>query len=201
MDNSSLVFVLAAAALIFLIGQVFAQRGRKLILSEVWMLLLGVVAFPSLVLYAGFNAAMEKSKTVEFCGTSCHVMHPYYEDLTNPDSTNLAAIHFQNRYIRTNQCYQCHSSYTMFGPMQAKIAGVLHVLNYYSGNWEEPLKLRGEYKNANCLHCHGDAKNYLDLHEDYVEELASGDSSCLECHSDIHPRPQSAHAISQEKRG
>lgn len=186
-ESSSLVLVLAAMALGLLFGLALTLREGKITIAELWLLLFGVIVFPSMVVFAGFNAAMDKSKRVEFCGTSCHVMQPFYDDLLNPESTNLASIHYQNRYILHDQCYQCHSSYTMFGPLEAKIAGVKHVWNYYTGSWHEPIKLRGTYKISNCLQCHGEAQNYLNTHELFVEDLASGESSCLDCHNEIHP--------------
>ena len=199
-DPNQIVMVLAAVALMFLVGYAFVDRffDDEVSGAEIWTLMLGVIILPSIALFAGFNSAMENSKSSQFCGTSCHVMQPYYEDLIDPESTNLAAVHYQNRYLRENQCYQCHTDYTMFGPLSSKVAGVKHVWNYYTGSWDEPIKLRGEYRISNCLVCHGEAKNYLDLHGDYLEELAGGEASCLDCHSDIHPVSQEARLSGHE---
>src|SRR4030095_17091173 len=74
------------------------------------------------VIFLGRGRAMTAAKRREF-GGSCHVMQPWMHDLHDSDSTNLAAIHYQNRYILEDQCYTCHHEYTMFGPAKAKLAG------------------------------------------------------------------------------
>ena len=186
-----LPFVAGLAALIFLLAvRRFADVPDKA--RHHWLLLFGIVIVPGVALALGLGMGLEYMKRPQFCG-SCHVMGPFIADLQNPDSSTLAAVHYQNRYIREHQCYTCHADYGLFGPLRAKLAGVRHLLNYETGNYEIPIRIREPYHETNCLHCHGEAKVFRDKHEDMLEQLISGDMSCLDCH-----RP--AHAAQQARR-
>lgn len=151
-----------------------------------WLLLFGIVVFPGLTLLLGATMAVDASKRPEFCG-SCHVMHPFINDLRNPESTTLASIHYQNRYILEDQCYTCHTDYGMFGPLQAKMAGVRHLWHYETGTYTLPIRIASPYRIANCLHCHGESKIFRDKHPQLEEEIASGEAACLDCHGPAHP--------------
>jgi len=158
-----------------------------------WVLLFAVALVPGLALALGVGSALEDMKRPEFCG-SCHIMHPFIRDLRNPDSTTLAAVHYQNRYIREHQCYTCHTDYGIFGPVRAKLAGVRHLVNYETGNYTEPIRIREPYQNGNCLFCHGEGKRFRTAHEDSLAVLESGDMRCLDCHGPAHPEDRTADA-------
>ena len=84
-------------------------------------------------------------------------MTPYVEDLRNPRSDTLAALHFKNRYIQENHCYTCHTDYGMFGTVRAKWAGLGHVLRYATGAYRVPIEIGHPYPSARCLDCHGES--------------------------------------------
>jgi nitrate/TMAO reductase-like tetraheme cytochrome c subunit len=151
-----------------------------------WLLLFAIVMLPGIALTLGANSAMEDAERPEFCG-SCHLMQPWMHDLKDPNSTTLAAIHYQNRFILENQCYTCHTDYTMFGPVDAKLAGMRHLWHYATGTYAPPLHIRGSYHFANCLHCHGEAKNFREKHEAVLPQVETGDINCLDCHAPVHP--------------
>jgi hypothetical protein len=46
------------------------------------------------------------------------------------------------------------------------------------------LSLYQPYPNHNCLHCHDDARNYLEVlaHQPLLEVLSRNERSCLSCH-------------------
>ena len=182
---NAIAFVAALMALVFLVGAVFLWDAPESPRRH-WTLLFAVALVPGLALALGVGTAVEDMKRPEFCG-SCHVMHPFIRDLTNPESTTLAAVHYQNRYILQDQCYTCHTDYGVFGPLRAKLAGVRHLINYETGNYTEPIAIREPYHNANCLHCHGEAKVFRAAHADMLAPLESGDMSCLDCHRPAHP--------------
>ena len=48
-------------------------------------------------------------------------MQVYVDDMLDSESESLAAVHYKNRYIPSNQCYDCHTSYGMFGTVEAKM--------------------------------------------------------------------------------
>lgn len=186
--TETIVLILSGVSLLFLIGIGVSLEGEQRTPGRMWLLLLGVLVVPCMTMLFGIGAAMDEAKQVDFCGTNCHEMAPYYADLKDPESTNLAAVHYQNRYILTDQCYNCHTQYTMFGGAEAKLAGLRHVWHHYTGSYEKPIKIRGEYKIANCLHCHGEAKRYREKHSAFLAAIDNGEMSCLNCHAQIHPK-------------
>ncbi len=62
----------------------------------------GVIVFPLMVVSAGMLLVFERAEKVTFCA-SCHLtMQPYVDDMRDPESESLAAIHYKNRYIPSN---------------------------------------------------------------------------------------------------
>jgi len=178
----AIVIGTVALALLLTIYFLPLQRGP----GRRWLLLFGVAVLPAIALVLGTGQALEQAKEPSFCG-SCHVMEPWMQDMKDPESETLAAVHYKNRYILKDQCYTCHTGYAFFGPIEAKLNGVIHFLRYETSTYAEPLELYGPYDFGNCLRCHGEAKNYLDAHEVVAEEIASGAMGCLECHDQVHP--------------
>mgnify|MGYP006230377951 CR=1 FL=1 len=136
---------------------------------------------------AGTASQLEHSKTTDFC-VSCHAMEPYGESLAIDSSTHLPATHYQNHRVpRDTACFDCHTSYTMYGDIEAKLKGVKHVWVNYFGTVPDRLSLYAPYQNRDCLHCHQESRSFLEneFHED-LEALASNETSCIACHSDVH---------------
>jgi cytochrome c nitrite reductase small subunit len=181
----SIALGLGAVALLFLVGMA-AMWQMPDSPARHWLLLFGVVVLPGLALSLGTSTAIDDAKRPEFCG-SCHVMRPFINDLRSPDSTTLAAVHYQNRFILEDQCYTCHTDYGFFGPVRAKLTGMRHLWNYETGRYTLPIRIRGPYRIANCLHCHGNSKVYQEKHEDVRAQIAAGDAGCLDCHLPAHP--------------
>jgi nitrate/TMAO reductase-like tetraheme cytochrome c subunit len=179
------VVIVGLLALAFLVWVVFFA-GEIAVPQRHWLLLFALVVFPSMAMFLGLGRAMDDAKRPEFCG-QCHIMQPWMNDLKDPESDTLAAIHYKNRYILEDQCYTCHSDYTMFGPARAKLAGVNHLVRYVTGAYELPLHTRVPYNVANCAHCHAEAKVFRDAHTDVIEDLKSGEATCLDCHAPAHP--------------
>lgn len=171
------------------------RRTRKIGLDATskWIFLLGLGLLPLFGMVTGAGAVMETAKEPHRCMT-CHVMEPYGNDMTDPKSEGLAAIHYRNRWIRENQCYECHSQYGVFGTLQAKMDGVGHLYHYLTGTYEQPIRMHDPFPIAQCLKCHGTSEPFLKIgkHMDpkVVEELKSGKISCLECHEAPHPREE-----------
>ncbi len=186
--------VALAAALVLVIAS--AVLGRRRITTTVrWMLLLGVVVLPAFGALDAWQVGLHQAKGVEACG-SCHTMEPYVRDMRDPASKTLAAAHFQNRWIPDDQCYQCHTDYGLTGDLAAKRAGIGHILRYYSGYYETPIRASRQYGLEQCLKCHEGAKKFeaLEEHRDpeVVEALRTGKTTCLECHAAPHPRPSTS---------
>jgi cytochrome c nitrite reductase small subunit len=156
---------------------------RKLLLLVVLVLVPGLLSLVTAML------SFSNAKTVDFC-SSCHVMGPWHEDMMNPESESLASMHFQRRWIQKDQCYTCHADYDFLGPMTAKIKGMRHVMAWYVG-YDENIQLYEPFPNANCMQCHGDAALFLESpsHDLMMEEILSGEESCVDCHEVIHDIP------------
>ncbi len=155
------------------------------------ILLFGIGVLPLTVTFFGYQYGLEAAKTVETCG-SCHVMRPFVENLRDPSAETLAARHFKNRYIQENHCYTCHTDYGMSGTVQAKLAGLGHVVRYSTGTYTLPIRISRPYPNIRCLHCHGASQKWLQspAHDpDMRRQLVAGEASCLDCHAPVHPPP------------
>ena len=158
------------------------------------VLLVAVALVPVMVAFLSFAHGLEDSATVSSCG-SCHVMGPYVQDLRNPGSDTLAAVHFKNRYIRENHCYTCHSDYGLGGTIRAKLGGLGHVWHYNTGTYSLPLKIARPYPNVRCLGCHAGAQKFMTSAGHPKEELPNlleGKTSCLDCHGPAHPEQKAA---------
>ena len=157
------------------------------------ILALGAGILPVFVSSAGGLLVMEKSQRVGLCN-SCHLtMTPYVNDMKNPKSQSLAALHYKNRYIPDNQCYVCHTSYGMFGTLQAKKEGIIDVFKYYTHTFSVPVKMRHPYSNNDCLKCHGASDKFLASHKKQKDRDAmfADEVSCAQCHDDDNP----AHSV------
>lgn len=159
------------------------QRGKMLAFCAFFVL-------PVLALVGGASEKMESSKTTEFC-LSCHEMEPYGRSLYVDDEEYVPARHFQKRLIdRQVACFTCHTDYTMFGDLQAKLRGMRHVYVHYLGTIPEQIALYTPYQNRECLHCHAGARGFEEswAHEEDMGALVASEMSCLEsgCHEVIH---------------
>lgn len=172
-----LVLLLAYAA-----GQLSAQRAGR------WVLLGGLGLLPLVLSGAGAAVGVRQSSQTEFC-LSCHEMEAHGKSLFVDNSSSLVAAHYQQRLIpRESTCYACHTDYALFGDFKAKLNGLKHVWVHAFGEAPQRLALYQPYPNYNCLHCHDDARGYLQVaaHQPLMAELRSGARSCLGCHSVAH---------------
>jgi len=153
-----------------------------------------LVAFVALLLVpaAGLTLAnyhvFEGTHETKSC-MQCHVMWPMGNDLKDPDSQNLAARHFRNKWIPERQCFECHVDYALAGSLEAKMDGYRHLSRYTSRTYSEPIKFRGHYNNHNCLHCHNETRNFegVKSHQAVRALLTDSSVSCLNCHGRAHP--------------
>ena len=144
-----------------------------------------LLVVPGLLTASTAVVAVKRAETLEFC-SSCHTMDPWVENVTGEDSDSLASEHYKNRWIQSDQCYTCHTNYGLFGPVQAKIKGVRHVIAYYIGDTSN-IKLYDPFPNENCLHCHLEAKGFREnSNHDPIADILSGEDRCVDCHENVH---------------
>lgn len=138
---------------------------------------------------------LERSKQTGFC-LSCHTMSEHGKSLYIDDSTFLPASHFQNHRVPADKaCFTCHTDYTMYGDINAKLRGLKHVYVQYLGNIPRPseIKLYTPYNNRECLHCHDGARTFEEgvshnLDPELLPAIKSNQMSCLSsgCHEQKH---------------
>jgi len=185
--TAEVLITLIILGIVVVLYSLFRYRGRTEQTGSWAFLLLGVGILPIITGMVGTVLVFERAEHVEFC-LSCHLtMKPYVDDLKNPKSVSLASLHYKNRYISTNQCYQCHTSYGMHGTVEAKMAGMIDTFKYYTRTYKLPLKMREPYKNDDCLKCHAESEKWLGIHGDFKGVLFSGDMKCMDCHAGEHP--------------
>ena len=185
-----MAFLLIAGAIVLIVlillvrratGTLATRQGK--VLALVVLGLLPIMWLGGAMTYT--DAAMKK---VDFC-VQCHSMVSYGESLHADDDWALSAVHYQNNLVdREKACYVCHTSYVAFGGLKAKLRGLRHVQAHYLGGHEGEIALYQPYDNADCLRCHGVARSFLEGsgHQGFMDELRSGETSCLECHDEAH---------------
>jgi cytochrome c-type protein NapC len=150
--------------------------------------LLGVLFLPLVAVVAGADQAYRESSSTKFC-LSCHEMEDYGRSLFVDDRTVLPAVHYQKRLVdRDHACFECHTNYAMFGDLRAKVDGLQHVWVHYTSGPPDSFELYEPYPNANCLHCHDDARGFLEApaHAGQLEAVVAGETSCMQCHASGH---------------
>lgn len=145
---------------------------------------------PILSASTGTLEHLERSKKTEFC-LSCHVMEDYGRSLYVDDPSYVAAAHFQNHRVPSDQaCYTCHTDYVLYGSFRTKLRGLRHVYAQYLGTPSNPIHLYHPYNNRECLHCHAGARSFEGdpTHSAMMDSLKSNELSCLSsrCHDVVH---------------
>ncbi|MDX2171261.1 MAG: hypothetical protein SF182_29600 [Deltaproteobacteria bacterium] len=177
------IAVAAAAALLLLWGLL---RGSLPASYGTAALLLPIGAFGLATLHL-----MEGSKQVAFCG-SCHVMTPIMQSMESGDES-LAGVHYTRGLVpHDTACFTCHSGYGIWGGVDAKMAGVMHMVRTLTGRYDLPLTHNGPFDIDSCLGCHAYAPSFraVEAHQDpdLQQQLLSRQESCTgTCHPDAHP--------------
>lgn len=178
------VIILGIAVVLY---SLVRYRGRTVGAASWGVLALGAGILPVVSSGVGTVLVFERAERVEFC-QSCHLtMKTFVTDMKDPKSESLAALHYKNRYIPDNQCYTCHTSYGLFGTVEAKKEGMHDVWVYYTRTFKLPIKIRHPYPNTDCLKCHAESVKWLAAHDDFKASLFSGETSCLQCHGATNP--------------
>jgi cytochrome c nitrite reductase small subunit len=176
-----------------IIGLIFVEffYNRLLHRGTYHMLLLGgLFAIPTIALMSTTSVVLEETKKISACG-SCHVMDPFINDMSDPDSPTLAARHYKNKWIADKQCYSCHTTYGAHGTIEGKRDGFRHWLLYVTHTWHDPIQFSGSYPNSACLDCHRGTNKFerVKSHHALLPELAADRMNCTTCHGPPHPVP------------
>ena len=183
--------VIVVALAVALLTATLAYFGVPALLGQPWgrlALLVGAGAVPLLASAGGLGVGYRESSKTRFC-LECHEMTPYGASLFADNPSAMPAVHYQSRLIdRDTTCYACHADYALFGDVKTKLNGLRHVWAHYVGGIADPIELYQPYPNSNCLHCHDDARSYLEArgHQSILAALGAGTTSCLQCHQVAH---------------
>src|SRR3990167_9972213 len=135
---------------------------------------------PTFLAMTSYN--LDRSKSVQFCA-GCHQMDQHVANVTDPESKSLAAKHFKRYWVNKNTCYTCHTDYSLFGPVKAKMNGLVHMYYaYFTGIKEDEIEIYKPYPDHNCLQCHETRR--FDKVEEHGER--GPDERCVDCHDDVH---------------
>ena len=187
-----LLFCIGAALLALFVGfRVHLTRSRE----GKMLAFVALFALPVMAAWAGFSEQMDRAESTKFC-LSCHIMDDFGKSLYIDDPSYIPAAHFQNNRVPRDQaCYTCHTNYTMFGTVTAKMHGLRHLWVQYIGTVPKPeaIKLYDAYNNRECLHCHLGARNFEEgsAHNKVPDRLSlikSNKLSCVSsgCHEFVH---------------
>ena len=187
-----ILFITATAALALLIGlrsRLTRSREGKI------LAFVGLFILPVAAVSLGFSEQMDRAQSRTFC-LSCHVMTGFGQTLYVDDPSYIPARHFQNNLVtRDRACYTCHTDYTMFGGVTAKMRGVRHLWVQYLGVVPKPedIKLYVPYNNRECLHCHLGQRVFEEASAHHktpglLDNVKSNKLSCTSsgCHEFIH---------------
>jgi nitrate/TMAO reductase-like tetraheme cytochrome c subunit len=160
MDITLVILLICIGLGALLVGTLVARPAIAATRGGKMLAFVALFVVPVALVAGGTTAHLEHSKRTSFC-LSCHIMKPYGESLKLDDSSHLAASHFVNRRIPVDEaCYTCHTDYTMFGPVKAKMHGLRHVWVWLTQDPKPPIHLYKPFTNQNCLHCHAGAKSF-----------------------------------------
>jgi cytochrome c-type protein NapC len=179
------------AMVIALVVAVLGLVGFRHLAGARWgrvALLVAAALLPVSVSLANLQRGVAESSQTRFC-VRCHEMENHGRSLFVDDRRPLAAVHYQNRFVdRDTACYSCHADYALFGDLKAKLNGLHHVWVHYTGTIPTRFELYEAYPNKNCLHCHEDARRFIEAvpHQAALAKMESGETSCLSCHKVAH---------------
>lgn len=156
--------------------------------AEKIVALLALLLLPGAAIFIANWHTFEGVHEVSGCG-SCHVMQPMITDMKDPNSGTLAARHYKNGWIATDQCFHCHSDYGFNGSMEAKMTGYRHLARFTTRTYHEPIQARVRFDNKNCLNCHGNTLKFkaVKSHITGYDKLVNNKMICLNCHGQAHP--------------
>lgn len=163
-------------------------------------LVVGIVL--GIILWGGFNTAMEATNNEEFC-ISCHEMEAnVYQELQE-------TIHFTNRTGVRATCPDCHVPKEWIHKMIRKVKASNELYHKFMGTIDTPEKFEAkrlqlaqnvwkemkETDSRECRNCHDfDSMDFdrqegrsADAHDEAIEE----NYTCIDCHKGIaHSLPE-----------
>jgi cytochrome c-type protein NapC len=157
-----------------------------------------------ILLWGGFNTAMEQTNSLSFC-VSCHEMTPVYEEYKQ-------SVHYRNASGVRAICSDCHVPRDWTHKLVRKVQASGELWHKLAGTIDTPEKFEArravlaervwQGMRANdsreCRNCH--AYDAMDFHKqadrarEKMEDAARQGKTCIECHQGIaHRKPVAPH--------
>jgi cytochrome c-type protein NapC len=193
MPGATTLVIIVILISIALLGMLVIRPSVTVTRGGKMLAFIAMLVFPVLAGGMGAQEHLARSKTTNFC-LSCHVMEDYGKSLKIDDKSFVPAAHYQNNLVpRDHACFTCHTDYTMYGDIKAKLRGLKHVYVQYFSKPAQPIKLYSPYNNRECLHCHLGARSFEE-NENHIKEpqmlqqIKSNQLSCAttDCHNIVH---------------
>jgi len=184
----NLAAVLLAIAIVMYVLGFLKRRADELRAKQ--FLFFGFCALPIPAMLLTGAIGLDQSKAVRFCA-ECHEMAPFIQDMRNPRSKTLAAMHYKNRYIQRDHCWPCHTDYGVFGGVKAKLRGFRHLYKHSTRTYDLPICKPAPYQFSICLNCHADSLLFKESHKRFTEAEMNKEGGCTRgvCHELAHPAP------------
>ncbi len=174
-----LILSIIWAVIIFL---VFRRMIGKQTKKDKIMLFGGFLIFVGLaaIVIAG-TITFEYIESPKFCGTSCHVMEPFYNSFKFPGNNQMMDIHLNEKI----SCSNCHNNPGIVGTIEGFLSAIPEAYIYFTNTYDIN-DLHGDISREACLKCHeeGIAKlpGEINALDDIVVNPHDDETKCDACH-------------------
>jgi len=102
------------------------------------------------VAFLAVGAFLDYHQNPKFCGTTCHVMEPYYESYIDPKNNAIMQAHVSNNIT----CLDCHTGPGLVGQIDPWLSVPKETYSLVTGDYD-PDNLHGFVPVRNCMKgCH-----------------------------------------------
>jgi hypothetical protein len=174
-------------------GKKVKKRDRKMLFGGLLLFL----AFAGII-FIGV-AVYEQIESPKFCGTTCHIMEPFYESYIHPGNNSMMATHEENDIT----CSNCHDKPRIDGKLYSLSLALPEAIIYFTNSYDTD-DLGGHVERDACLKCHDgdhaivpknvttavdtdafphDSKDEcVDCHDPHLKGIGLTDDTCSICH-------------------
>ncbi len=146
-----LIFIIIAVlwAVILLFGLKKISLTKMKLRGGFTLLLFIIVIGVGIFIVGSF---MDYQNDPKFCGTTCHIMVPYYDTYLDPGNNSIMQAHLDKGIT----CVDCHTGPGLTGQADQYIEAVRETFNFVTGNYDSE-NLQGHVPAKNCMKgCHDD---------------------------------------------
>jgi hypothetical protein len=139
------------------------------------------------LIFAGGIAMLLVVREVEkrdaFCG-SCHMNdhRVKLEQSMAKEAATLSALHHIQNDVR---CIDCHGYDSLSGRVETMTLATKSLLQYVTGNFEDPSRTTEPIRNESCIKCHSPNRPHPSEEDEFHGRYEHIDlpTPCVECHT------------------